>query len=86
MIHFPTRSDFENATQFSTDDVLQGVRPTPDRSHHAGFLRVQVDGLPEDIRFYRREGGSSVAPLVYLSSDCSQKVDGVWSVFKSYSE
>jgi hypothetical protein len=86
MVRFPTHSDFENAERFSTGDVLQGVRPTLDVPPDAGFLRVQVDGRPEDVRFYGREGGSNVAPLVYLSGDCLQKVDGILSVFNSYGE
>ena len=49
-------------------------------------LRLWGDGTPEDVRFYGKEGDAKVAPLVYLSSDCMQKVDGVWSVFKSYGE
>jgi dienelactone hydrolase len=84
MVRFPTHSDFENAERFPTDDVLQGVGPTLDVPPDAGFLRVQVDGRPEDVRFYGREGRPNVAPLVYLSSDCLQKVDGVLSVFDSY--
>jgi dienelactone hydrolase len=86
MVRSPTHSDFENAERFSTDDVLKGVRPTPDVPPDAGFLRVQVDGRPEDVRFYGREGRPNVAPLIYLSSDCLQKVDGVLSVFSSYGE
>ncbi len=86
MIRFPTRADFEKATRFSIDDVLDGVRPMPDLPREAGFIRLWVDGTPEDVRFYGKEGDAKVAPLVYLSSDCMQKVDGVWSVFKSYGE
>lgn len=86
MVRFPTHGDFENAERFSTDDVLQGVGPTPCVPPDAGFIRVHVDGRPEDIRFYGREGAPDVAPLVYLSSDCLQKVDGVLSVFTRYGE
>jgi dienelactone hydrolase len=86
MIRFPTRADFEKTTRFSIDDVLDGVRPAPNLPREAGFIRLQVDGRPEDVRFYGKQGGANVAPLVYLSSDCLQQVDGVWSVFKSYGE
>jgi pimeloyl-ACP methyl ester carboxylesterase len=86
MIRFPGRSDFENSARFSPDDVLQGVQPAPGARLQAGLLRVQVDGTSEDIRFYGRKGEPNLAPLVYLSSDCLQKLDGVLSVFPSYGE
>jgi dienelactone hydrolase len=86
MICFPTRRNFENAERFSPDDVLQGVRPAPGALLQAGLLRVQVDGTSEDVRFYGRKGEPNLAPLIYLSSDCLQKLDGVLSVFPSYGE
>jgi hypothetical protein len=86
MIRFPGRSDFEKSARFSPDDVLQGVRPEPLAPLQAGRLRVQVDGTFEDVQFYGREGRPNLAPLVYLSSDCLQKLDGVLSVFPSYGE
>jgi dienelactone hydrolase len=86
MIRFPTRADFEKTTRFSIDDVLGGIRPASDLPRDAGFIRLRVAGTPEDVRFYGKQGGANFAPLVYLSSDCLQKVNGVWSVFKSYGE
>ena len=79
MIRFPTRADFEKTTRFSIDDVLDGIRPAPDLPREAGFIRLQVDGRPEDVRFYGKQGGANGAPLVYLSKG------GTWRPAKNAS-
>lgn len=51
------------------------------RGDEAGLIRLNVDGTPENVRFYGLQLGGIAPPLVYFSGDCTQKIDGVWSVF-----
>lgn len=64
MIRFPTRIDFEQSPQFSVNDVLGGVSPILARGDEAGLIRLNVDGTPENVRFYGLQLGGIAPPLV----------------------
>lgn len=84
MTRCPQSTDL-STIRFSEHDLLRG-RPADARAgDEAGRVRVEVDGLPDDLHFYGLDvPDSTLAPLIYLDGDCSQKQGGRWAAFDDY--